>query len=142
MSAAYTVADITVWHHYAFTYDGVTVRSYLDGVEAGSAAVAVTRVADNLANLWIGRADGASTPMKGGLDEIAMYGTVLSADQILAHYNAGVAQLPPGSYHDYMKPNVVVDVWQWHGDVANKVQTFHGILDSLRQHDSPRTITV
>lgn len=39
----------------------------------------------------------------------------------------------------YAQPNVEVDIYQWHGVVANSVQTFHGITDSVRQHDSPRT---
>lgn len=74
------------WHYVVATYDGGQARLYVDGALDGSRAI--TMVPSNAADPWsIGRrADGYFAD--GTLDEVAIYGTALTADQVNAHWHA------------------------------------------------------
>jgi len=64
------------WHHVAMTSDGATVRAYIDGVEAGSSAVALAGTFDG--NLFVSSFGGAS----GEYANIKLWGSVLSESEI------------------------------------------------------------
>lgn len=45
--------------------------------------------------------------------------------------------------NDYVQPDTMVEIWQWHGVVANKVKTFTGYLDhAIEQADGAKTVTL
>jgi hypothetical protein len=88
-----TLADVSLnaWHHHVLTYDGSTLRYYLDGVLTTSGAASgtpqtlsnhciIARMGDFSAQYWPGK-----------LDEVAVYSAALSAARIAAHYQAGTA---------------------------------------------------
>jgi hypothetical protein len=83
-----TNAVTQVWHHLVATYDGTTSRIYLDGALAASQPAALALNATS-ASLWIGASvfDTAAY-FNGAVDEVAVYGTALSATRIAAHYHA------------------------------------------------------
>lgn len=72
-------------YHVVGTYDGTTMRLYVDGKEwanmASSASIDATARALVIgdANIWVGR-----------IDEVAIYGDDLSPERIGSHYHAGV----------------------------------------------------
>ncbi len=69
------------WTHVAFTYDGVTVKGYLDGIEALSVATAATLVPRGN-NLLLG-CDGAHAQFfNGALDDVRIHGRALTPDEI------------------------------------------------------------
>jgi hypothetical protein len=76
------------WHHVAVSYDGTTATAYLDGLPVGSKSFArpLNTVTDGF--LRIGAAVDGGSPTYGGLDEVAIYPTALTAAQISAHYAA------------------------------------------------------
>lgn len=86
------------WHHVVGTFDGTTLRMYVDGVLEGSSNAASTR------SLWVTSADlrvasrGTSTFMAGTIDECALYGTALSQARITAHYDAGISSDATGTF--------------------------------------------
>jgi hypothetical protein len=83
--------EITRWHHYVGSYDGVTVRLYVDGVERGSAA-AVAQARDDGSALWIGQDDLLSGRNgQGQIDEVALYDGALAAARIKTHYDTAAA---------------------------------------------------
>lgn len=93
------------WHHIAFTYDGATLRGYLDGVEFGSPAAAGT-IRQSTTPLGIGASwfvptSAVQNPITAEIDEVALYPTALSAARIRAHHEAGRAYIhqtiPAGS---------------------------------------------
>ena len=83
------------WHHVACTYtsaDG-TVRMYVDGVAAATTYPgAGAQIAAPNGELHIG-SEPETSPRRftGRLDELRIYGRSLSAAEIAAHFDAGVA---------------------------------------------------
>ncbi len=85
------------------TYDGANLRVYVDGALDGSAAVTgmlnYARV-DSTNGLSLGSAFSSNRKaFAGTLDEVAIFGTALTARQIAAHWTAGsgVSVAPPVS---------------------------------------------
>ena len=77
------------WHHAVMTWDGATVRLYIDGDEVASGAYALT-VAWNAYSFHIGVAStGTQYWYTGWLDEATVYDSVLSAARIKQHYLSG-----------------------------------------------------
>ena len=76
------------WHYLVGTYNGSQVCLYVDGVAAGAchAAGAIYYSSDMVA---IGRDGGyAGNYFAGRIDEVAIYGRVLTAAEIQGHYTA------------------------------------------------------
>ncbi|MFH1724060.1 MAG: LamG-like jellyroll fold domain-containing protein [Elusimicrobiota bacterium] len=77
------------WQHVAATYDGAKLRIYVDGAEAASRD-AYGRLRQNDHPLSIGRWHAADpNPFIGLIDEAAVYGRALSAEEVAAHHAAG-----------------------------------------------------
>ncbi|MFL5868821.1 MAG: LamG-like jellyroll fold domain-containing protein, partial [Thermoleophilaceae bacterium] len=75
-------------YHVVGTYDGTTQRLYINGAQVASAAL--TGGATSSTNpVVIGSWDGSQEFFQGTIDEVAVYGTSLSAARALAHYTAG-----------------------------------------------------
>ena len=77
----------TNWHYLVATYDNATARIYVDGTLRASTPSTV-QLTPNTLPLNIGRANGNINFFGGTIDEVAVYGTALSAARIQAHYNA------------------------------------------------------
>ncbi|MFQ6013253.1 MAG: extracellular solute-binding protein, partial [Thermoplasmata archaeon] len=78
------VLQAGVFHHVAGTYDGTTMRLYLDGAEVGNLSISGT----------VGVGTGvrfSDEPLDGLLDEVEIFNRALSAAEILDIYDAGSA---------------------------------------------------
>ncbi|MGB9595598.1 MAG: LamG domain-containing protein [Candidatus Poribacteria bacterium] len=69
------------WHHIAGTWDGKTIKTYIDGKESSSLPCAGTLEKNN-DPLFIGCRGGSSRWMNGVIDEIKIYNRALTADEI------------------------------------------------------------
>lgn len=69
------------WYHLAGTYDGKTLKIFIDGKEKASAAAPVDKVPDTENPLQIGNR------LIGVIDEFAMYSRVLTEDEIKRDMN-------------------------------------------------------
>jgi Concanavalin A-like lectin/glucanases superfamily len=90
------------WHLAAGTYDGATVRLYVDGTEVGSGTPASGSIGYGLAgnnNFTIGNYGGASecvesTNFSGDIDEVRVYSRALTATEI-GRLAASTGPTPP-----------------------------------------------
>ena len=81
----------TTWMHVAATYDGTTIRLYVNGVQEGQLAASIPIPTNNLA-LGIGaQPDGLFGVLQGTMDDVLLYNTALTASEIAAL----AAAIPP-----------------------------------------------
>jgi hypothetical protein len=80
------------WRHVVVTYDSTAkvMSLYTNGVLLATHTY-TTAVAANLGAAHIGNWSGGSRAYDGLIDEVVIYGNVLSASQVLAHYTNGAS---------------------------------------------------
>ena len=80
-----TSANDGEWHHIAATYDGLFLRTYIDGVEDSNSPVAQSGLIPNTnASLRIGAMSdiGYEQFFQGAIDEVRIYNNALTQDEI------------------------------------------------------------
>jgi hypothetical protein len=86
-SAAGPPAMLNVYTHLAGTYDGADLRLYVNGILVAS--IPDARAGKNLPDgLYVGTTGAISSFFDGDADEVAVYGSALSATRLLAHASA------------------------------------------------------
>ncbi len=77
--------QVNQWHHAAATYDGTTMRLYLDGSQVASMP-ATGNIGTNSAAIAMGNqpAGAGDRPFGGDLDDVRVYSRTLNADDIAA----------------------------------------------------------
>jgi hypothetical protein len=77
------------WHHIVATKNGTETHFYIDGADRTSPGTNTTMTSNTIA-LNIGRAYPGSGYFDGDIDEVVVYPVALSAQQVQAHYQAGL----------------------------------------------------
>ena len=82
------------WYYVAFTYDGATIKTYLDGVAKNSTGKVGTR--DNGTQICIGTsAYDTNRRATCGIPQVMIYNRALSDSEILQNYNATKKRYSP-----------------------------------------------
>jgi uncharacterized delta-60 repeat protein len=81
-------SPVGVWTHVAVTYDGSTVKGYINGTQVLTQSVALQLSSRN-ADIFVGNYAGTSLPLDAKLDELSIYNRALSAAEVLAIFQAG-----------------------------------------------------
>jgi hypothetical protein len=81
------------WYHIVGVYNGTAAKVYINGVEKASSA-ATGNLKNTSLPLYIAR-DSTTRYLAATLDEVAVYGTALSAGRIADHYDAQDEAGPP-----------------------------------------------
>jgi len=90
--------NITDWHYYAATYDGNTIKLFIDGVLKSSTVYAGAISTSDTGSMFIGWDDGQSGRYFNGLiDEVALYKRALTTEEIEASYHKGLGRV--GVWH-------------------------------------------
>lgn len=84
---------VNTWTHLAGTYDGVTVRLYVNGVQVASLAKTGT-IATSTNPLQIGGDSTYGQYFQGRIDEVRIYSRALSASEVVADMNTAVSGAP------------------------------------------------
>lgn len=125
-----TAVNDALWHHIACTYNGGTLRLFIDGVEDGNSLVsgvpAPSSTNDRFA-IGVNYTDKntISTPFNGDIDEIRVWDRALSQAQIQYIMNQEIEDLT-GSANGVIIPNTItkneVISIPW-----NDIQAYHNI---------------
>jgi len=82
--------QLNTWTYLVATYDGTTARLYVNGTLAASGAMSYAPNTAQPLRAAAGATEGSPRYfLPGTLDEVAVYGSALSATRVQAHYNAG-----------------------------------------------------
>ncbi|OGD78349.1 hypothetical protein A2368_03675 [Candidatus Collierbacteria bacterium RIFOXYB1_FULL_49_13] len=85
--ATNTILDLDTWYYLALTYDGTTIKGYVDGEEVESCDHANPGdIVDSSSAFEIAN---SSYDINGKIDEVKIYNFALTAEQIKQDYNAG-----------------------------------------------------
>ncbi len=76
------------WTHITGTYDGTTASIYVNGVLDRTRSFSGNISGNDALNFEIGRRTNSGHQFRGQIDEVALYGDALSADRVLAHFEA------------------------------------------------------
>jgi hypothetical protein len=99
-------------YHVVGTFDGNTQRLYVNGTQVASTGLSGSATT-NTTPLYIGSWNGSEEFFKGTIDEAAVYGTVLSATRVAAHYQVGSGSAPPPpSYSATVNSDGPVSYWR------------------------------
>ncbi len=79
------------------TFDGTNASIYLDGILLQQTLAGAGTLQDGVNALGIGNQSERNRPYNGLIDEVALYGYALSADQVAAHFEALQAVPEPGT---------------------------------------------
>ena len=75
-----------VWKHYAMTYDGSTVKSYIDGSLVDSGSLTLSNTVGTITSIQLGLSSG-SRHLNGAIDQVRIYSTALTSSQVTELYN-------------------------------------------------------
>jgi hypothetical protein len=88
MKVYVAVPDTTSWHFYTMTYDGITLRMYIDGTLANSTTTTSGSESNPTNNLRMGLSNypGLPYPFDGKLDEIRIAHNAVSGEWVATEY--------------------------------------------------------
>lgn len=95
-----------VWSHYAATYnsEALSVSLFVNGLEVTNVVLTEPLIPNKAAPVIVGDRGYGGWTFQGGLDEVAIYPSLLTPAQLLAHYQAGTNAATSATY-----PNLVIN---------------------------------
>ena len=85
----------TAWMHVAATYDGTTIKLYINGVQESGDLAGPAAIATNNLAVGLGAQSDNTRRFTGLLDDARIYGSALSASQVAALANVGGGNTAP-----------------------------------------------
>jgi len=104
------------YHLYVMTYDGVTLRFYIDGRAAGAEVASATSLAA-AGGMRAGSGYQGATPFGGSVDDVAVFDYYLSASQVAGLFVSGTTS-GVDLVHDSSGSSMVLAGWQPHAYMA------------------------
>ena len=109
--------SINNWYHVVGTNDGSTSKIYVNGVLANSTSQG--NPAGPTGNLKIGRhstiteTDNTTRRFSGNIDEVAIWSSVLTADEVAALADSGAQIVASSNSGDYVSSDNLVGYWRF-----------------------------
>jgi len=117
------------WHHAAYTFDGSTNQLYVDGVLVASSTESPDKRTPT--SCWIGTLDGTRDLFAGRMDDVHVFETVRSAEQIAAEFAGKFPQKEPGLVLDLTFDENSGSLAFDHSELANDAQLGDGVLQRM-----------
>lgn len=120
------------WHHVAATRLRSTgeIKLYIDGLQTAS-AVAGTQSLTAPPRLTLGRLQVDSNPFQGKLDEVSIFGRVLSAAEIQTTFDAGSFGKCTSTPACTPPPANLVAWWRAEGNANDSIGSHNGTLQTV-----------
>lgn len=107
-ASAIQIPDVG-WHHYAWTYDGATLKAWCDGALVRATSVSFTlRGSTASVPFYLGGPASAAKYLNGSLDEVRVESVARSAAWIAASCETQARTLPPYNF-EYELPALETD---------------------------------
>ncbi|HHZ93492.1 TPA: LamG domain-containing protein, partial [Candidatus Poribacteria bacterium] len=118
------------WHHVVFTYDkgGSGMKLYVDGVNKGSNSYNTASFADfgGGQNFYLGKANWNDPYFDGAMDEVGIFNTALTANEVSAIHNGGSGLDLASNSGDYQSSSNLQGYWNFNEDSGNTVTDLSG----------------
>lgn len=102
-----------VWYHVVGTKSTTNgMKLYVNGAEVATNAFTGSPLSANTTEIVAGRHESFDTTVDGRLDELALYTSELSADEVLEHYQIGIGVGSIGSYESLVLNDVPTEYWR------------------------------
>jgi hypothetical protein len=99
------------WYHLVGVYNGSTMNFYINGTSVGTAAYTFGALSSPNGLFSIGGAGSSSNTFNGSIDDVRVYNTALSAQQIAQLYALGTATIG----HSTPTVNGLLGYWTFDG---------------------------
>lgn len=87
-TAGSTALSLNSWNHVVCTYDGTSIKTYLNGQQIGSSSETSSITAAS-SILYMGESSGGTARYQGQIDDVKMYNYSLTGTQIKTLHNKG-----------------------------------------------------
>lgn len=75
-----------VWKHYVMTYDGSTVKSYIDGSLVDSGNLTLSNTVGTITSIQLGLSSGTRY-LNGNIDQVRIFNKAISSSEVTSLYN-------------------------------------------------------
>ena len=133
------------WQYVAVTYNGQTVRTYLNGQLINSANISPQYAGPNFRDYILGRNRGGQYYFAGNIDEVRIYNRDLSETEIQALYNQGNVDPTNGfvAYWSFDNCDALDDSGNGrHGSIYGNPQCVNGVSGNAFSFDGNDYITI
>jgi hypothetical protein len=110
VTTSLSTISLNTWHFAVVTYDGSTLRLYLDGVLQGSIPVSSSITVNS--NMYVGSEGWATSYGNYEISNLQVYSSALSANSVKALYIEGIGGPPIDLQH-------IVGWWPLNGDTKD-----------------------
>ena len=90
---SYVPLDPETWHHIAMTFDGTTIRTYVNGEPSGENVQLEPTIDSPDLALFIGNSFNGERQFEGSVDEVRIWSRILSVDEIKAQMNMATSEV-------------------------------------------------
>jgi len=126
---AKNAVSIGKWHHAAYTFDGDTNQLFVDGALVASSGDLPDKRTPT--TCWLGTLDGTRDLFKGRMDDVHVFESVRSAEQLAAEFAGNFPQNELGSVLDLRFDESAGAVIFDHTELANDGQLGDGVAQRM-----------
>jgi hypothetical protein len=123
-----------VWKHYAMTYDGSTVKSYIDGSLVDSGSLTLSNTVGTISSIQLGLSSGTRY-LNGKIDQVRIFNKAISSSEVTTLYGETSASATK-STTDIFGDGSAVALYELEGN-ANDTGNEFNVSEEYARADMP-----